>query len=443
MRRYGLLEFAGALGILFSLGLFAFMRPRTASESPTLIEANRHKILLLTVGSEPKSLDPSLVEGIPDGRILAALVEGLVISDPKDASKQDPGVAESWEHNEDASVWTFHIRLDAKWSNGDPVTAGDFVFSFQRVLTAQLGSTNSNFFFVFKGAEAYLRRQITNFDEVGVKAVDPHTLRLDLIGPDPFLTALLAAQQFYPVHPPTILKFGTIGQRDTKWTAPGNYVGNGPFVLKTWRKNDVIEVVKNPNYWDAATVKLNGIRFYAIQDIDTADRAFRAGQLHKTDQVPLDRIPYYRREQPEILQLAPYLGVYFYNLNVGRKPLDNPKVRLALSLSIDRLMLVQNVLRAKQQPATGFIPPGLSDYPVATRIAYDPGRARQLLAESGYPDGRGFPKLSIVMNTSQTHRTIAEAIQQMWREELNIEVGIENQEWKVFLDTLTKHHFDM
>ena len=120
---------------------------------------------------------------------------------------------------------------------------------------------------------------------------------------------MLAAQQFYPVHPATILKFGTIGQRDTKWTAPGNYVGNGPFVLKTWRKNDVIEVVKNPNYWDAANVKLNGIRFYAIQDIDTADRAFRAGQLHKTDQVPLDRIPYYRREQPEILQLAPYLGV--------------------------------------------------------------------------------------------------------------------------------------
>jgi oligopeptide transport system substrate-binding protein len=443
MRRYGRLGFAGALGIIFFLGLVAFMRSPTAAESPTLIEANRNKILLLTVGSEPKSLDPSLVEGIPDGRILAALVEGLVITDPKDASKQDPGVAESWDHNEDASVWTFHIRPDAKWSNGDPVTANDFVFGFQRVLTAQLGSINTDFFFVFKGAEAYLRGKITNFGEVGIKAVDPHTLRFDLIGPDPCLTTLLAAQQFYPVHPPTILKFGTIGQRDTKWTAPGNYVGNGPFVLKTWRKNDVLEVVKNPNYWDAAKVKLNGIRFYAIQDIDTADRAFRAGQLHKTDQVPLDRIPYYRREQPEILQLAPYLGVYFYNLNVGRKPLDNPKVRLALSLSIDRLVLVQNVLRAKQQPATGFVPPGLSDYPVARKISFDPGRARQLLAESGYPGGRGFPKLSIVMNTSQTHRTVAEAIQQMWREELNIDVGIENQEWKVYMDTLTKHHFDI
>ena len=220
-------------------------------------------------------------------------------------------------------------------------------------------------------------------------------------------------------------------------------MGNGPFVLKSWRENDVIEVVKSPTYWDADKVKLNGINFYSIESYDTTERAFRAGQLHKTEFVPLDKIPFYRRTEPEVLQIAPYLAVYFYILNVTHKPLDDPKVRLALNLAVDRESLVRNVLRGGEQAATGFIPPGFSEYPVARRIAYDPVRARQLLAEAGYPDGHGFPKLNIFMNTSEHHRMIAEAIQQMWRQELNIDIGLENQEWKVYLDTLNKKQFDI
>lgn len=431
------------LGISVLIGLTSTVGSTAKHGGPMLAAANRHKILLVTVGSEPKTLDPGLTDTDPEGKIEEALFEGLVITDPKDGSKQIPGSAAAWEHNSDYSVWTFHLRTNGKWSNGDPVTADDFLFSVKRVLTASLGAPFSEYFFVIKGAREYLGGQIQDFDQVGMKALDPYTLRFDLTGPDPYFLALLTLQPFQPVHPRTILKFGSIGQRDTKWTEPDRFVGNGPFVLKSWRENDVIEVVKSPTYWDADKVKLNGINFYSIESYDTTERAFRAGQLHKTEFVPLDKIPYYRRTEPEVLQIAPYLAVYFYILNVTRKPLDDPKVRLALNLAVDRESLVRNVLRGGEQAATGFIPPGFSEYPVAHRIAYDPGRARQLLAEAGYPDGHGFPKLNILMNTSERDRTIAEAIQQMWRQELNIDIGLENQEWKVYLDTLNKKRFDI
>jgi len=434
---------AAGLGILLLAGLAAILGQADNYGSPMLAEANRHKILLLTVGSEPRALDPDLTDGIPESKIEGALFEGLVNSDPKDASNLVPGVAENWEHNDDYSAWTFHLRNNAKWSNGDPVTADDFVFAIKRVLTPSLGSPLADYDLVIRGAKKYLSGEIHDFNQVGVKALDPRSVRFDLIGPDPYFVALLSLSSFFPVHMPTVLRFGTIGQRDTKWTAPENFVGNGPFILKSWRKNDVIEVVKSPTYWDADRVKLNGINFYSIESIDTADRAFRAGQLHITQSVPLDKIPYYRREAPEILQISPMLAVYFYVLNVTRKPLDDPKVRLALSLAVDRESLVRNVLRANQIAASGYIPPGIRDYRVAQQIVYDPDRARQFLAQAGYPGGHGFPKLKILMNTSESHRTIAEAIQQMWREELNIDVGIENQEWKVYLDALHNKNYEI
>jgi oligopeptide transport system substrate-binding protein len=213
--------------------------------------------------------------------------------------------------------------------------------------------------------------------------------------------------------------------------------------LKAWKKNDVIEVVKSFTYWDAASVRLNGINFFSIEDLNTADRAYRAGQLHITHTVLLDKIPYYRKEDPTALRVTPYLGVYCYVLNFTHKPLEDRKVRIALSLALDRESIVRDILRANEKPTTGYIPPGTAGYRVADRVGYDPDLARKLLAEAGYPGGRGFPALKIFINTSETHRTIAEAIQQMWKQELKIDVGIENQEWKVYLDTLNKKHFDI
>jgi len=409
--------------------------------SRTLDEATRNKILLISGGSEPSTLDPQAAQGVPAHHIIIGLIEGLVGGHPTDQSKEVPGMADRWEHNDDYSIWTFHIGEDRKWSNGDLVTAQDFVFSYKRILTPAFGSQNVDGLFVMKGAEDYSKEKITDFDQVGVKALDDHTLRIELVSPTPHLLSLLQHRAWFPVNPKTILKFGTISDRDTKWTLPENYVGNGPFKLKSWRRNDVIEMIRNPFYWDTATVKLNGINFYFIESQNTEDRAFQVGQLHRTHELQLDKVPYYRLKRPEYLRIDPYEGVYFYRLNVGRKPLDHPKVRMALNLTVDREAIVKNITRQNEQPATGLTPPGMGDYQTLRVMTYDPDKARQLLAEAGYPGGKGFPKFNILINTSEAHRTIAEAIQQMWKEELNINVGIKNQEWKVFLDTVNNMNY--
>ncbi|MBV8226421.1 MAG: peptide ABC transporter substrate-binding protein [Verrucomicrobia bacterium] len=406
-------------------------------------EANKHKILLITDGSEPRTLDPQEAQGVTEHHIISAMIEGLVAPSINDQSKVVPGMADRWEHNEDASVWTFHIGDNRKWSNGEPVTAQDFVFSYKRMLTASFGAEYVDNLFVLKGAEEYYRGKVSDFAQVGVKALDDRTLQIELVGPTPYLLTLLQHDSWLPVCPSAVLKFGKIDTRDTQWTRPGNYVANGPFMMKSWHPNDVIEVVRNPFYWDARNVKLNGINFYSIENLDTADRAFQAGQLHKTDQVSLDKVPYYRREHPEIFRIDPYEGVYFYRINIARKPLDNPKVRLALNLAVDREAIVKNILREDQKSATGFTPPGMGGYQPLNKVSYDPARARQLLAEAGYPNGKGFPSFTIHFNTLESHRAIAEAIQQMWKDILNINVTLENQEWKVYLDTQNSKNYDI
>jgi oligopeptide transport system substrate-binding protein len=417
---------------------------RRSSALPALIRADRSKTLLFHAGSEPRTLDPQLNQGVPEGKILACLFEGLVIDDPSDNTKQLPGAAESWEHNSDLTLWTFHLRKNGRWSNGDPVTAQDFVFSFKRELTPEVAAPFSDFLFVLKGAEAFFKGKTRDFSTVGVKALDAYTLQLELSGPTPYLLSSLTNYFWYPVHQATLLHFGSINDRSSKWTLPGNMVNNGPFVLKTWQKNDVIEVVKNPYYYDQAAVKLNGVNFYSIEDLNTVDRAFQAGQLHLTNEVALPDVPLYRREHPDLIRIDPAYISYFYRFNVKQKPFDNPKVRMALNLAIDRDALVTNLLRAKQKPATGLTPPGQASYPALDLIHYDPEKARRLLAEAGYPNGAGFPStLNILINTSESHRQIAEAIQQMWRQELNISVGIENQEWKVYIDSMNHANFSI
>ncbi|MBV8414164.1 MAG: peptide ABC transporter substrate-binding protein, partial [Verrucomicrobia bacterium] len=371
-----------ALLIIGGLVLFGVGRTNSTNGtySLTLQEANKNKILLLTVGSEPRTLDPQAAQGVTEHHIIMAMIEGLVAPSIDDQSKVVPGMADRWEHNDDYSVWTFHIGENRKWSNGDPVTAQDFVFSYKRMLTASFGAQYSENLFILKGAEDYYRGKITDFEQVGVKALDDYTLRIELVGPTPYLLSLVQHDSWLPVNPKAILSFGKIDTRDSKWTSAANFVGNGPFKMKSWRPNDVIEVVRNPLYWDAENVKLNGINFYSIENLNTMERAFQAGQLHKTDQVPLDKVPYYRRTHPELIRIDPYEGTYFYRINVARKPLNDPKVRLALNLAVDREAIVKNILREDQKPATGYTPPGMGDYKPLNKIVYDPARARQLLA---------------------------------------------------------------
>jgi oligopeptide transport system substrate-binding protein len=402
------------------------------------------KILLLGNGSEPKGIDPHLVTGVPENNVIISIIEGLLTYHPSDDSLIEPGVAEHWEANEDSSVWTFKLRENARWTNGDAVTAHDFVYAAERMLTASLGARYADMLYLINNAEEFHKAQIEDFELVGIRALNDHTLRYELIGPTPHFLSMINHYAWYPVHPPTIERFGGIANRNAEWTQVQNFVGNGPFVLTRWETNNLIEVVKNPNYWDAENVKLNGIRFFPIERQSTEAAAFDAEQIHYCYQLPLDRIPTYVQEQPEIIHFDDYFGTYFYRFNVTKPPLDNPLVRKALSLAIDRESIVKHITRGNERAAEAYVYSPIEGYNSSKLVAYDPVKAKALLAEAGYPNGEGFPKdLEILINTQEAHKVIAESIQQMWKTHLNIEMGLINQEWKVYLDSQYKLKYDI
>lgn len=399
------------------------------------------KVLHFGNGTEVQDLDPQVVTGVPENKVINALFEGLVAED-ETGSGTAPGVAMRWETSEDGRRWVFHLRPDARWSNGDLVTAHDFVRSYQRILTPSLAAEYAYKLYHVVGAEDYNTGKLTDFSQVGFKALDDHTLEFRLRYRAPFLLDALKHYSWYPVHTPTIEKFGGLDRKGTAWTRAENIVTNGPFVMDSWEPNRRIVVSKSPTYWDRETVKLDQIHFYPVESIDTEERMFRTGQLHRTNELPLSKIPVYREQHPESYRQDPYYGVYFYRLNVNRPPLDDVRVRRALALALDRESLVENVTRGGQQPAYNYLPPSKKLKSTA-QLEGDLETARQLLAEAGFPGGQGFPRLEILYNTNENHRVVAEAIQQMWRQNLGIDVGLTNQEWKVYLDSQDELNYDI
>jgi oligopeptide transport system substrate-binding protein len=405
-------------------------------------KGNREQILHLANGSEPESIDPHIVTGVPEHNVIVALTEGLVSEDPVDLHPV-PGTAERWEISEDGKVYTFYLRENAKWTSGDPVTAHDFVRSYQRILTPSVASEYNYMLFLMKNAQSFAEGKIEDFSQVGVEALDDRTLQITLNNPTTYFLSLLNHYTWFPVHMPTIEKYGSPDDRANPWTKPGNFVSNGPFKLKEWRINDVMIVEKNPDYWDAETVRLKEIHFYPIESVETQDRAFRAGRIHNTYEMIPAKIDDYRKNSPEVLRLDPYLGSYFYRFNTTKKPFDDLRVRKALAMAIDRESIVKNVTRGGQQAANFFTPPNTAGYTPKARIPTDVEQAKKLLAEAGYPNGEGFPKTSIIFNTSENHRAVAAAIQEMWRKHLNIDVGLDNQEWKVYLDSQRSKNYHL
>ncbi len=386
-------------------------------------------------GSEPQGIDPHIVTGVPEHHILISLCEGLTIPNPnpKGSDGYIPGTAESWSISDDGKEYIFKLNKNAKWSNGDPVTADDFVWSWKRILTASLGSQYPDMLYYLVSAYEYHNGQIDNFDEVGVKALDTYTLKVNLKNPTPFFIGLLSHYSTWPVHKETVLKHGDIDDRNGEWTRPGNFVCNGPFQLKTWELNNKIVVEKNPHYYDESMVRLNEIHYYPVSNVMTEDRMFRAGQLHLTSSMPTQKCPIYIEEKNPNLKIDPYMGTYFYRINTENEILNDVRVRKALAYSIDRQLLVDKVTQCGQIPAYSFTPPGSNGYQPSTEIPYDPVLAKQLLAEAGYSSDNPFPKLEILFNTNEGHRKVALAIQQMWQNELDIEVELVNQDWKVYL----------
>ena len=418
------MKFLLALIILF---IFSCSKPESPVET-----GFRENILHIANGSEPQGLDPHIVTGVPEHRLLTSLCEGLLITNPKGGPNL-PGVAKSWDISDDGLVYTFNLQPLAKWSNGEDVTAEDFVWSWMRILTPSLGSQYPDMLYYVKNAAAYHMEEINDFSLVGIKALDSKTLEVTLEQPYSFFLKILSHYSTYAVPKNVVLAHGTIDDRNGEWTRPGNFVCNGPMQLKSWELNKSIVVEKNPYYWDVEKVTLNEMYFYPIVNESTEDRMFRAGQLHATYSVPQEKCPVYINENNPNLRIDPYVGVYFYRINTLNPVLKDKRVRQALAYSIDREQIVKRVSQCGQSPANSFTPPGIDGYFPDTQIPFDPELAAQLFAEAGFPAGEGFPKLEILFNTQEGHRKIALAVQQMWQKYLGIEVELVNTDWKVYL----------
>lgn len=412
------------------------------SRETAVASGNRDQVLHIGNLSEPSDLDPQTVSSLQDFQIIVGLFEGLTSFDPATAEPV-PGVATRWESSPDSLEWTFHLRPDAKWSNGEAVTAHDFVWAYQRVLSAKLGSEYAAMMFCLVNARDYLAGDVTDFSKVGVKAADDHTLQLSLAYPVPYLPGMVGHAVWFPIHRETILAHGAMDRRGTRWTRPGNLVSNGPFILTEWKPDQYIRIERNSNYWDTANVRLNQVNFYPLANSTTEEAAFRSGQLHATVTIPQAKIDVYKTdpEKTGLLKQHPQLATYFYRMNVERPPLDDSRVRRALSMSIDRQKIIDAVAKGDQIPAFNLTPPGTGGYESPAIITHDPEGARKLLADAGFPGGEGFPSIELLYNTSDGHRSLAVALQQMWRTELGVDITLYNQEAKVWNDTMRQGNY--
>jgi len=424
------------------LGLLAIAG--CAKRETPVAAGNRTQVLHQNIGAEPQDLDPAMMQTNAHFSVLMALYEGLINYDPRDLHPI-PGVAERWDVSPDGLVYTFHLRPNAKWTNGDPVTAQDFVFSAQRILSPALGSPYPFYYFVVRGAQDFSAGQSTDFATVGIRALDDRTLRLELHQPAPYLLFLLGGFAWLPVHRATVEKHGRFDQPYTGWTKPGVIVTNGPFRRAGGRAGQEIIAEKNPLYWDAARVRLQEIHFHLIDNLDTEERAFRSGQLHLTEYVPSSKLKGYHDNEPQLLKSAPFFMTYFYGFNTTRPPFNDARVRQAFSLALDRESLVATQPYRGLRPAMAYVPPDVDGYTYAGpgQLHFDPAEARRLLAAAGYPGGQGFPAVDITFPSNNRHQEIAEIIQQMWQQNLGVRLNLANVESRVFHEERVHLAYDL
>lgn len=385
-------------------------------------------------GAEPQSLDPQIATTVDASNTLMQLFEGLVMPDEKTV-RVVSGVAEKWEISPDGKIYTFHLRKDAKWSDGKPVTAYDFEYAWERALNPKTGSEQASRLQYIKNAKDYLAGKLKDPKMLGFKAVDPLTFRVELEVPFPPFLDLATTPTLFPVRKDVVEKFGV------NWVKPEHMISNGAFVLKEWKPFEKIILEKNQNYWDAKNVFLDQIVIYPIEDLETGLKRYSAGEVDFIDVLPIIKIPSLMKH-PDY-RSVPLFALGFYPLNTKKPSLSDPRVRKALSLAIDRTVLTRDVLRTGELPATGIIPPGVLGYQYSRLIEYNPEKAKKMLAEVGYPGGKGFPVLTISYNTMERHKAVAETIQQMWKKNLGIDVKLQNQEWKVHVASVRSHNFDV
>lgn len=391
-------------------------------------------------GTEVASLDPHKTEGVPESHVIRDLLEGLVNQDAD--GNTIPGVAERWETS-DNQTYTFYLRQNAKWSNGDPVTAQDFVYSWQRAVDPATASPYSWYmeYTKMKNAKEIIAGEKAS-TTLGVKALDDHTLVVELDTPLPYFVMMTGHTTMKPVHKGTIEKHGD------EWTRAGNYVSNGAYMLDRWVVNERLELKRNPNYWDDAKTVVNKVTFLPIENQVAEMNRFLSGEIHITNEVPIEHFRRLQHDHADSVSVVGSLCTYYYGFNNQKPPLDDVRVRKALSFAIDRDVIANAIMGQGEKPAYfltpeityGFQPemPAYGKMTQQQRLA----EAKKLLEEAGY--NRSNPlRFNLLYNTSENHRKVATAIQSMWRSGLGVNVTLENQEWKTYLDSRREGNFDV
>jgi len=381
--------------------------------------------------AEPETLDPSKASTTYEANILRDLFEGLVMPDAK--ANVMPGVAESWLISDDETVYTLKLRENAVWSNGDPVTADDFVYAFRRLEDPVTAAEYASMLYVVKNAEA-INAGKKSPEEIGARAIDPKTLEITLNSPTPYFLEMLTQQATYPVHQVSVERFGA------DWTKPGNLISNGPFMLAERVPNDHIKIVKNPRFHDAADVGLDAVIFYPTEDRSTAIKRFQAGELDSNDELPAEQIVELRKKFGDQVRIGPYLGVYYCFINLAKEPWNNPQLRRAISMAIDREFLAAKVWGGAMFPAYGLVPPGIEDYqPYKPDYADTPeidreDEAARILQTLGYGPNNPL-KLELRYDTSENNQNTGIAIQEQLRP-LGIAVSLLNTDAKTHFSYL-------
>jgi oligopeptide transport system substrate-binding protein len=386
---------------------------------------------------EPESLDPAIIVAQADMRTVAGLFEGLTRLEPV-AARAVPGLAAGWDVSPDGKTYTFHLRTNLLWSTGEPITSADVVYSWLRALNPKTASRYAGQLYYLKNAEQFNTGQITNAALVGVSAPDEFTVRVELNHPTSFFLDICAMPLTCIVPRQAIERYGD------HWLNARPLPVSGAYELAAWRLNDKVRLRKNPRYWDAANTQSEIIDILPVGSPNTTLNLYERGQadiVWDKELIPSELMDVLLR-RPDFHSF-PYLGNYFVRFNVTRKPFDDPRVRKALALTVDKERIVKKITRAGELPAAQFVPPGAANYHSPAGLDHDPVLARRLLAEAGYPGGKGFPRFEYLFNATaggggKIHERIAIELQQMWHDELGIEMELRQVETQVFWGMQTR-----
>ena len=425
--------------VLVAVGLFSMVIPALAAQVPPGTALAEKQELVRNNGSEPSSLDPHKVESDVENNIISDLFEGLVSVSP--AGEIQPRLAEKWE-NKDNTVWTFHLRPGVTWSDGTAITAQDIVWSWQRLVSPLTASPYASYpgnMHIVNGAEIAQGQKAP--ETLGVKAIDDATLEVTLTQPNAAFLAMLAHPSLVPLDKVLISRYGD------KWTKPEHIVTSGPYKLSQWVVNERIVAERNPRYWDNAHTVINKVTYLPISS-ETADvNRYKAGEIDIVYTVPINQFAQLKKTMGDQLDVSPQLATYYYEFNTTRPPFNDPRVRRALNMALDKDIIAEKVMGQGQRPAWLISQPDIggvklhnpeyASWPREKRIA----EAKKLLSEAGYNETHPLV-FNLLYNTSESHQRIAIAASSMWKKNLGVEAKLQNQEWKTMLDAMHTHNFD-